>query len=83
MNGKNRLRDNGFVERLWRSVKYDEVYLYSYDSVDDAKRGLEKHLVLYNQNRPQMALDAYSFKTKSVSGQNLFLQRSFLDQYLV
>jgi putative transposase len=45
------------VERLWRSVKYEEVYLYAYDSVNDAKRGLEKYFRLYNQDRPHTALD--------------------------
>ncbi len=57
MDGKGCWRDNVFVERLWRSVKYEEVYLYAYDCVNDAKRGLEKYFRLYNQDRPHTALD--------------------------
>lgn len=57
MDGKGCWRDNVFVERLWRSVKYEEVYLHAYESVNDAKRGLEKYFRLYNQNRPHSSLD--------------------------
>lgn len=57
MDGKGCWRDNVFVERLWKSVKYEEVYLHAYDSVSDAKRGLEKYFRFYNQNRPHTALD--------------------------
>jgi len=39
---------NVFVERLWRSVKYEEVYLHAYDSVPEAKQGLERYFMLYN-----------------------------------
>jgi putative transposase len=46
-----------FVERLWRSVKYEEVYLHAYDCVNDAKRGLDKYFRLYNQERPHSSLD--------------------------
>jgi putative transposase len=45
------------VERLWRCVKYEEVYLHAYDSVSEAKRGLEKYVTFYNQKRPHRALD--------------------------
>ena len=57
MDGKGSWRDNVFVERLWKSVKYEEVYLHAYDSVCDAKQGLEKYFMFYNQNRPHTALD--------------------------
>ena len=57
MDGKGCWRDNVFVERLWRSVKYEEGYLYAYDSVNDAKRGLEKYFKLYSQDRPHTTLD--------------------------
>ena len=57
MDGKGCWRDNVFVERLWKNVKYEEVYLHAYDSVSDAKRGLEKYFRFYNQNRPHTALD--------------------------
>lgn len=50
-------RDNVFVERLWKSIKYEEVYLHAYDRVRDAKRGLEKYFKFYNQNGPHSALD--------------------------
>jgi len=57
MDGKGCWRDNVFVERLWQSVKYEEVYLYAYDSVSEAKRGLKNYFVRYNQFRPHSALD--------------------------
>lgn len=57
MDGKGCWRDNVFVERLWRNVKYEEVYLYAYDCVNDTKRCLEKYFRLYNQDRPHTALD--------------------------
>ena len=57
MDGKGCWRDNVFVERLWRSIKYDEVYLKAYDSVSAAKAGLGGYLDFYNSRRPQQALD--------------------------
>ena len=57
MDGKGCWRDNVFVERLWRSIKYAEVYLYAYDSVTAAKQGLERYLTKYNQIRPHSSLD--------------------------
>lgn len=56
MDGKGCWRDNVFVERLWKSIKYEEVYLHAYDSVSEAKRGLEKYVTFYNQQRPHRAL---------------------------
>jgi putative transposase len=55
MDGKGRWRDNVFVERLWKSVKYEEVYLKAYESVSDAQRSLEKYLDFYNHRRPHSA----------------------------
>jgi putative transposase len=52
MDGKGCWRDNIFVERLWRSVKYEEVYLHAYDGVPDAKAGLSRYFSFYNQRRP-------------------------------
>ncbi len=46
-----------FVERLWKSIKYDEVYLHAYDSVSAAKHGLARYLAFYNQRRPHSSLD--------------------------
>jgi len=57
MDGKGAWRDNVFVERLWRSVKYDEVYLHAYSSVIEAKQGLDRYFSFYNQRRPHSALD--------------------------
>lgn len=50
--GKGCWRDNVFVERLWKSVKYEEVYLRAYDSVSHAKASIEKYLNFYNVRRP-------------------------------
>ena len=57
MDGQGCWRDNVFVERLWRSVKYEEVYLHAYDSVSEAQNGLDRYLTFYNQRRPHTALD--------------------------
>jgi putative transposase len=57
MDGKGAWRDNVFVERLWRSVKYEEVYLRAYDSVSDARASLGRYLDLYNRRRPHSSLD--------------------------
>ena len=57
MDGKGAWRDNVFVERLWRSVKYEEVYLHAYDSVSAARDGIGRYLDLYNRRRPHSSLD--------------------------
>lgn len=57
MDGRGCWRDNVFVERLWRSIKYEEVYLHAYDSVSEAKKGLERYLTFYNHKRPHSKLD--------------------------
>jgi putative transposase len=57
MDGRGAWRDNVFVERLWKSVKYEEVYLHAYDSVAAAKDGIGKYLAFYNGRRPHTALD--------------------------
>jgi putative transposase len=57
MDGKGRWVDNVFVERLWKSVKYEEVYLHAYDSVSEARQGLERYFKFYNQRRPHSSLD--------------------------
>jgi putative transposase len=57
MDGKGAWRDNVFVERLWRSVKYEEVYLRAYDSVSDARSSIGRYLDLYNRRRPHSSLD--------------------------
>src|SRR5271170_6066244 len=57
MDGKAAWRDNVFVERLWRSVKYEEVYLKAYDSVSEARSSIGKYLDFYNGRRPHSSLD--------------------------
>ena len=57
MDGKGCWRDNVFVERIWRSVKYEEVYLHAYDNVSHAKERLSRYIALYNQRRPHSSLD--------------------------
>jgi putative transposase len=58
MDGKGSWRDNVFVERLWRSVKYEEVYLRAYDSVGEARASIGRYLDFYNRKRPHSSLDA-------------------------
>jgi putative transposase len=58
MDGRGAWRDNVFVERLWRSVKYEEVYLRAYDSVTDARASLGRYLDFYNGKRPHSSLAA-------------------------
>jgi putative transposase len=57
MDGKGRWRDNVFVERLWKSVKYEEVYLHAYDTVSAARSALARYFQFYNTRRPHTALD--------------------------
>jgi len=49
-------RDNVFIERLWRSVKYEEVYLHAYDTVSDSRTGIGRYFELYNRRRPHSSL---------------------------
>jgi len=57
MDGKGCWRDNVFVERLWRTIKYEEVYLRAYESVSQAKASLSRYLDFYNTRRPHSRLD--------------------------
>jgi Transposase and inactivated derivatives len=57
MDGKGSWRDNIFVERLWRTVKYEEVYLHGYETVTDARQALNRYFDFYNRRRPHSALD--------------------------
>jgi putative transposase len=58
MDGKGAWRDNVFVERIWRSVKYEEVYLRAYDGVAEARALIGRYLDFYNRKRPHSSLDA-------------------------
>ena len=55
MDGKGCWRDNVFVERIWRTIKYEEVYLRAYESVHEARTSLGKYIEFYNQTRPTPA----------------------------
>jgi len=57
MDGKGAWRDNVFVERLWRSIKYEEVYLRAYESVSEARASIGRYLDFYNRRRPHSSLD--------------------------
>ena len=57
MDGKGAWRDNVFVERLWRSIKYEEVYLKAYDSVSETRASIGRYLAFYNGRRPHSSLD--------------------------
>ncbi|WP_415867891.1 IS3 family transposase [Burkholderia ubonensis] len=56
MDGKGAWRDNVFVERVWRSIKYEEVYLKAYESISHARRSIGKYIDLYNRKRPHSSL---------------------------
>lgn len=56
MDGKGRWVDNVFVERLWKSVKYEHVYLHAYDSVGEARQQLASYFAFYNSRRPHSSL---------------------------
>lgn len=58
MDGRGAWRDNIFAERLWRSVKYEEVYLRAYDSVAEARVSIGRYLSFYNRKRPHSSLDS-------------------------
>jgi len=60
MDGRGRAMDNTFTERLWRSLKYEEVYINDYETVRDAKEGIKRYISFYNRERPHQSL---SYKT--------------------
>ena len=57
MDGKGAWRDNVFVERLWRTIKYEEVYLHAYGTVREARAAIGRYLSFYNGRRPHSSLD--------------------------
>jgi putative transposase len=57
MDGRGAWRDNVFVERLWRTIKYEELYLRAYDSVSEARASIGSYLFFYNTGRPHSSLD--------------------------
>jgi len=56
MDGRGRALDNVFLERLWRTVKYEEVYLHDYATVADLEESLERYFQFYNHERPHQSL---------------------------
>jgi putative transposase len=58
MDGKGRWRDNVFVERIWKSIKYEEVYLHAYASVTEARQSIGRYIEFYNSTRPHSSLKA-------------------------
>ena len=58
MDGRGRWRDNVFVERIWKSIKYEEVYLHAYASVNEARTSIGRYLAFYNSIRPHSSLGA-------------------------
>lgn len=57
MDGRGRAHDNIFIERLWRSVKWEEVYLKDYEILKDAVSGISNYFSFYNKERPHQALN--------------------------
>ena len=70
MDGRGCWRDNVFVERLWRSIKYEEVYLHAYETVSAARAGIDRYLTFYNGQRPHTALG------DATPGEAYFTQRA-------
>jgi len=73
MDGKGCWRDNVFVERLWRSIKYEEMYLKADESVSEARASIGHYLSFYNAGRPHSSLDRQTpdqvyFNTLPLSG---------------
>lgn len=69
MDGKGRALDNIFIERFWRSLKYEHVYLYEYGSPRQARIGIQRYLTHYNQHRPHSSL-AYQTPEGVYTGRN-------------
>ncbi len=57
MDGKGQCLDNVFVERLWRTVKYEDIYLRGYETVPELTQGLGRYFPFYNEERPHQSLD--------------------------
>jgi putative transposase len=60
MDGKGRWMDNVFVERLWRSLKYEEVYLYAYNNINAATTGINNWMIFFNEIRRHSNLDQHT-----------------------
>ena len=79
MDGKGRAIDNIFVERLWRSLKYEEVYLKDYETLQEAKKGIRQYFDYYNNERPHQSLDYKTPAEVYSSGPRDFLNNKGLN----
>lgn len=70
MDGKGRFTDNIFIERLWRSVKYEEVYIKEYKSVDELRKSLKQYFDFYNFERPHQSFEGQT-PAEMYHGQNI------------
>ncbi len=80
MDGKGRWADNIYIERLWRSIKYEMVYLHRFDTVLETKTALESYVAFYNEKRPHQALNYYTpneiyYKLKNEGGKTIGLEQ--------
>jgi len=57
MDGKGRALDNAHIERVWRSLKYENIFLYDYETVKDLRKGIERFFMKYNSSRPHQSLN--------------------------
>jgi putative transposase len=71
MDGRGRWIDNVFIERLWKSVKYEEVYLHAYESVAEAKQRLAQYFSFYNARRPHSSLSGQTPDTAYFTGMQI------------
>ncbi|MBV5329097.1 MAG: transposase [Chlorobium sp.] len=62
MDGRGAWRDNVIIERLWKSVKYERVYLHAYDTVNEARKSIMQYLGWYNRSRPHSKLKKHLTK---------------------
>jgi len=79
MDGKGRWADNIYIERLWRSIKYEMIYLNRFDTVLETKTALESYVAFYNDKRPHQALNYYTpneiyYKLKNEGGKTIGLE---------
>jgi len=70
MDGRGRTFDNIFIERLWRSLKYENIYINDYQTVRDARQGIDAYFVLYNTERLHQTLGYITPAELYYSGRN-------------